>query len=70
VFKQNFKIIFAIDSTTGTIGKERKEFLRFLSQLSDKESSIELPRIYDRLSTAAQANKAYWISKYDLKICR
>ena len=54
-------IIFAIDSTTGTVGKEGKEFLRFLSQLSDKESSIELSRIYGRLSTAVQANRAYWI---------
>ena len=56
-------IIFAIDSTTGTIGKEGKDFLKFLSKLSDKDPSVEISRIYGRLSTAIQANRAYWISK-------
>lgn len=60
-------IIFSIDSTTGSIGKEGKEFLKFLSQLSDKDSSIEMSRIYGRLSTAIQANRAYWISKTRLE---
>jgi hypothetical protein len=60
-------LIFAIDSTTGTIGKEGKDFLKFLSQLTDSESSIEVSRIYGRLSTAFQAHRAYWISKTRLE---
>ena len=56
-------LIFAIDSTTGTVGKEGKDFLKFLSQLTDNESSVEVSRMYGRISTAFQANRAYWISK-------